>query len=412
MPNVNPIVIQQGSTPEPTTGDYLVRFIDFDGTILKSEWVDSGNDATAPDAGTHTNLTFNSWNNTFTNITRNTDVGAMYDVTDGKTYLFVSPTTVTGLQPTIYLTKADTQILTINWGDGTSQTSSASGNISILKTAPYASVTEYEIDIECDGDYSFENSYAFANGNYQKIITKFYAGANCTTLGLYSFWYMFSLRHIMLHKDVVTSTVWMLSAYSLKALIIPTVNTGITGLGAEAYSLQVCVIPTGVTSLGANTFRNTWSLISIVLPTSTASLQGGLFEKSAAKNIEMPTIVTAVAIIGTAAFIDNRGLEELAIPSGITNTGTNSFLRINTLRYIDIPVGVTTIGSGSFYQALSLIDVVCNPTTPPTMANINAFQGINVACKIYVPDASVTAYKTATNWTVYADYIYPLSERP
>jgi len=389
MPNVNPIVIQQGSTPEPTTGDYLVRFIDFDGTILKSEWVDSGNDATAPDAGTHTNLTFNSWNNTFTNITRNTDVGAMYDVTDGKTYLFVSPTTVTGLQPTIYLTKADTQILTINWGDGTSQTSSASGNISILKTAPYASVTEYEIDIECDGDYSFENSYAFANGNYQKIITKFYAGANCTTLGLYSFWYMFSLRHIMLHKDVVANTVWMLSAYSLKALIIPTVNTGITGLGAEAYSLQVCVIPTGVTSLGVNTFRNTWSLISIVLPTSTASLQGGLFDPFA----------------GT---IGGRGLEELAIPSGIAF----SFLRINTLRYIDIPVGVTRIGSGFFYQALSLIDVVCNPTTPPTMTNVNVFQGINVACKIYVPDASVTAYKTATNWTVYADYIYPLSTRP
>jgi hypothetical protein len=32
--------------------------------------------------------------------------------------------------------------------------------------------------------------------------------------------------------------------------------------------------------------------------------------------------------------------------------------------------------------------------------------------KIYVPDASVAAYKAATNWVSYANYIYPLSTRP
>jgi hypothetical protein len=53
---------------------------------------------------------------------------------------------------------------------------------------------------------------------------------------------------------------------------------------------------------------------------------------------------------------------------------------------------------------------VFNRTTPPTLANKNAFNNINSICKIYVPDASVTAYKTATNWVTYADYIYPMSE--
>ena len=90
MPNVNPIVIQQGSTPEPTTGDYLVRFIDFDGTILKSQWVDDGNDATAPTAPTHDYLIFQEWNNSFTNITKDKDIGAIYETTNGKTYLFCS----------------------------------------------------------------------------------------------------------------------------------------------------------------------------------------------------------------------------------------------------------------------------------------------------------------------------------
>jgi len=39
-----------------------------------------------------------------------------------------------------------------------------------------------------------------------------------------------------------------------------------------------------------------------------------------------------------------------------------------------------------------------------------ALDGISRIAKIYVPDAQVATYKTATNWVAYADYIYPLSE--
>jgi hypothetical protein len=53
---------------------------------------------------------------------------------------------------------------------------------------------------------------------------------------------------------------------------------------------------------------------------------------------------------------------------------------------------------------------VFNRTTPPTLANTNAFSNINSICKIYVPDESVEVYKSATNWVTYADYIYPMSE--
>ena len=41
--------LESGGGETPTDGDYLVRFIDYDGTILKEEWVDSGEDATPPD---------------------------------------------------------------------------------------------------------------------------------------------------------------------------------------------------------------------------------------------------------------------------------------------------------------------------------------------------------------------------
>jgi hypothetical protein len=45
------------------------------------------------------------------------------------------------------------------------------------------------------------------------------------------------------------------------------------------------------------------------------------------------------------------------------------------------------------------------PTTPPTLANTNAFTNILSDCKIYVPAASLTAYQEATNWSTYASYM-------
>ena len=58
--------------------------------------------------------------------------------------------------------------------------------------------------------------------------------------------------------------------------------------------------------------------------------------------------------------------------------------------------------------------VVSAPTTNPlSTSNAFNFQTIfKYHTKIYVPDASVNAYKTATNWNAHADYIYPLSTRP
>ena len=44
-------------------------------------------------------------------------------------------------------------------------------------------------------------------------------------------------------------------------------------------------------------------------------------------------------------------------------------------------------------------------TEPPTLSNKNAFSGIPNDCVIYVPAASVDAYKTATNWSNYASKI-------
>ncbi|MCL1846889.1 MAG: InlB B-repeat-containing protein [Coriobacteriia bacterium] len=60
----------------PTT--FTVRFVDWNGNLLKSEEVDRGGNATAPSNPTRAAYTFDRWDRSYTNITANITVTALY----------------------------------------------------------------------------------------------------------------------------------------------------------------------------------------------------------------------------------------------------------------------------------------------------------------------------------------------
>jgi uncharacterized repeat protein (TIGR02543 family) len=362
MPNNFPILVGSGATP--TSGDYLVRFIDFDGTILKEQWVNAGQAATAPTPPTHQYLTFDEWNNDFANIQHDLDVGATYYTTDGKTYLFMRFTNTTGLQPAILLNKATTAQMNIDWGDGTGASLSGSGNITITKAAPYAAIGDYTITIECAGNYRFYTYIFNNNAAYNSSLLNCYLGKNVTSIGPYTFQQCFSLTSIVIPDGVTSIEPYTFyQCFSLTSIVIPDVVTSI-GLYAfyQCYSLTSIVIPDGVTSIEPYTFYQCYSLTSIV------------------------------------------------IPDVVTSIGLYAFCHCFSLTSIVIPDVVTSIGLYAFYQNYSTLKYEALPTNPPSLANIDAFNSINSACKIYVPDASVLAYQAATNWLTYASYIYPISQ--
>lgn len=59
---------------------YTVTFVDYDYSVLKTQEVDCGEDATAPTTPSHANMTFDKWSDPFTNIHANTTVRALYTV--------------------------------------------------------------------------------------------------------------------------------------------------------------------------------------------------------------------------------------------------------------------------------------------------------------------------------------------
>ena len=78
----------------------------------------------------------------------------------------------------------------------------------------------------------------------------------------------------------------------------------------------------------------------------------------------------------------------------------------NSVQKIEIGNCVTSIGDYAFYNCygVAFYDFTAC-TTVPELATTRVFNGISDDCQIRVPEALVDAWKTATNWATYADYI-------
>lgn len=113
-------------------------------------------------------------------------------------------------------------------------------------------------------------------------------------------------------------------------------------------------------------------------------------------------------IIGSRAFNNQKSCVEYDFRKGVTNLygmSMNGAIGANTI--IRLGVQCVNIGQQSLYTAPKYL--YCHAINPPTLGTFN-FREVTNLIAIYVPDESVENYKKATNWTVVADYIKPLSE--
>ena len=95
------------------------------------------------------------------------------------------------------------------------------------------------------------------------------------------------------------------------------------------------------------------------------------------------------------------------IPDGTTTIKYGTFHSCSNLTSVTIPSSVRTIGSYAFYNCNGLTSITSLNTTPPTLGT-NVFFNVPATCPIYVPSASVNAYKAAANWSSRAKYIQPI----
>lgn len=83
--------------------------------------------------------------------------------------------------------------------------------------------------------------------------------------------------------------------------------------------------------------------------------------------------------------------------------GEYAFLNCTNLTTLSIPSECTRIDANAFYGCYGLNSITVNSTTPPVGGD-NMFYNTN-NCPIYVPAASVNAYKAALYWSAYENRI-------
>ena len=161
-------------------------------------------------------------------------------------------------------------------------------------------------------------------------------------------------------------------------------------------------IPDSVTTIGESAFRGCSSLASVTIPDSVTSIGDNTFY--GCNSLTNVTIGNSVTTIGWSAFYGCTSLTSVTIPDSITSIGGYAFGGCSSLTSVIIPDSVTSIGYSAFFRCYSLTSVYCKPTTPPAGGS-SMFESIASEPKIYVPAASVEAYKSAAYWSDYKYYI-------
>ncbi len=122
------------------------------------------------------------------------------------------------------------------------------------------------------------------------------------------------------------------------------------------------------------------------------------------ENLVIPDSVTEIA---TRTFYNGDCLKTITIGNNLSKIGNDAFIGSYNLNSVSIGLGITSIGSCAFMYCPTLTTLTIKAVEPPTLES-GSFNEAPSEFKIYVPRNSVNAYKTATNWSAFADCIYPV----
>lgn len=184
---------------------------------------------------------------------------------------------------------------------------------------------------------------------------------------------------------------------------LPNGSGGNGGIFRDCTELESAILPNTLTTVGPYTFSGCSSLVSINLPQSITTIGAYSFGSIPAHfEVNVPNLTS----IDSGAF-RGSGVTKVVSLGNLTDlynfNGAGAFRECASLTEVNLPSTLTIIRSNSFYDCTSLTTVKIAAMTPPTL-EANVFRNAPLA-HIYVPAASVDAYKAASGWSSFASII-------
>ena len=227
-----------------------------------------------------------------------------------------------------------------------------------------------------------------------------------TKIGKVAFANCLNLKEITIPNSV--TSIGDAAFQSCLALTKVKMSENITYIGSSAFSscedLKELNIPRRVKYIGTYAFNGCTSLTDIVIPEGVESL--GIFALGDCINLVSATIPRSVTTMEAGTFKNCSNLRNVTLTDGLTVIGQSMFDGCTGLESITIPASVTKLGYEAFKGCTGLKDIYCKSTTPPSLGSSSLFENTAETLKIYVPRASVDAYKTDSDWKKYKDSIF------
>lgn len=176
-----------------------------------------------------------------------------------------------------------------------------------------------------------------------------------------------------------------------------------TGLNAGHFLKKAkgLELPDGITSVGQYSFEYWSSAESLILPSTLVLFGQNAFRGwTSALGLVIPEGVESIT--GTDCFIGWTSATTLELPSTIKSIGSGVFMNWSSLLDLTLPQNLETLAGNTLRNLSSLQYLRCKRLTPPTGLSSSTLSGLNAACIIEVPAASLSAYQAASSWSAHA----------
>lgn len=376
-----------------TDGEYRCVAIDYDGTILKEEWLDTGDVFVLPNFPTHDKLIAQEWSSTAVIVNGEITVsdndilcGVIYTTKSGLTEVDIVLDANTGLDVNfrMYGTK--------DWGDGVvneelAHTYGNYGTYTITCNGSSFSVGTY--------NYLFLQTTTEPN-NYVRNI-RF---ANITAIPGYCLVNLMGLDHVTLPKEV--SSVAGFNQLNIETVIVPSAVSS-PPVCNTMYSLTSFVIPYGTTNFKQSSSFNAHLLQNIAFPntmTTVSNLVSCFSLKRCISNVLNTTTTYANNCLVYAKFLNG----ECSLVKG-------TFQYKRCLKKVEFPNGCSQMASWTFNGCYNLQEL--NFSTAPSIPTVTTdfiTGSFDPSLKIIVPDDLYDSWIVASGWSSWATYIVKASE--
>lgn len=143
------------------------------------------------------------------------------------------------------------------------------------------------------------------------------------------------------------------------------------------------------------------------LPNNLTSI--GSYAFASFTSLAITSIPSTITKIGNYAFRNCTNLALTSLPSGITELSTGAFQYCENLKKMTIEGNITRIKTQCFQYCTNLkLLLLPNVTTVVTLENVNSLANGSIADGngyICVPNNLVSGYRSASNWSTYANQI-------